>query len=145
MDLVHCIYCSVSTKANFTASDLSKLLDDCREKNAKVEVTGMLLFRDNTFFQILEGDRTVIDAIFEKLTIDNRHTRVTKIIVEPIEERSFAEWTMGYSKITTKELAEIPSLNDFFTKGMSYLELGEGRAKTLLGAFKEGKWRLSLK
>lgn len=51
---------------------------------------------------------------------------------------------MGYSKITTKELAEIPSLNDFFAKGMSYLELGEGRAKTLLGAFKEGKWRLSL-
>ncbi len=104
----------------------------------------MLLFREQTFFQILEGDRAVVDALFEKLAIDKRHTRVTKIIVEPIEQRSFAEWTMGYSKITTKELAEIPSLNDFFAKGMSYLELGEGRAKTLLGAFKEGKWRLSL-
>jgi hypothetical protein len=104
----------------------------------------MLLFRDNTFFQILEGDRTVIDSLFEKLLVDKRHTRVTKIIVESIEERSFAAWTMGYSKITSKELAEIPSLNDFFARGMSYLELGEGRAKTLLSAFKEGKWRLSL-
>ena len=144
MDLVHCIYCSVATKANFTASDLSQLLDECRERNANVEVTGMLLFREQTFFQILEGDRAVVDALFEKLALDKRHTRVTKIIVEPIEQRSFAEWTMGYSKITTKELAEIPSLNDFFAKGMSYLELGEGRAKTLLAAFKEGKWRLSL-
>jgi hypothetical protein len=51
---------------------------------------------------------------------------------------------MGYSKITVRALAEIPGLNDFFAKGMSYFELGEGRAKTLFGAFKEGKWKLSL-
>jgi hypothetical protein len=144
LDLVHCIYCSASKKANFTESDLGQLLDECREKNAKVDITGMLLFRDNTFFQIIEGDRAVIDALFEKLSVDNRHTRITKIIVESIDQRSFGEWTMGYSKITIKELAEIPGLNDFFAKGISYFELGEGRAKTLLGAFKEGKWRLSL-
>ena len=143
MELVHCIYCSASAKP-FTAPELKTLLAKCREKNAKVDVTGMLLYRNGTFFQALEGDRSVVEALFEKIERDKRHDRVTKVILEQIERRAFASWTMGYSKITAKELADIPGLNDFFAQGQSYLELGEGRAKTLLNAFKEGKWRLSL-
>ena len=143
MELVHCIYCSAST-TDFTVSELNTLLDECRGKNAKVEVTGMLLYRDRTFFQVLEGDRPVVEALFEKIGKDKRHVRVTKVILEPIEQRTFAAWTMGYSEMTAKELADIPGLNDFFTRGMSYLELGESRAKTLLSAFKEGRWRSSL-
>ena len=144
MDLAHCIYCSASTKSVFSSADLATLLAECREKNSKAGLTGMLLYSDGSFFQVLEGDRPVVEALLEKLTKDKRHERVTKIILESIEERAFAQWTMGYSKISKKELADIPGLNDFFAQGRSYMELGEGRAKTLLGAFKQGAWRLSL-
>lgn len=144
MELVHCLYCSASTVPDFGREELRALLDVCRANNAKLGITGMLLFRGGSFFQILEGDRAVVETLYEKIRKDKRHARVTKIIQEPIEERSFAEWTMGYSKISSKELATIPGLNDFFSQGKSYLELGEGRAKTLLAAFKEGKWRLTL-
>src|SRR5664279_309420 len=143
MDLIHCIYCSVATK-DFSPADLATLLAECRDKNSKAGLTGMLLYSDRTFFQVLEGDRPVVEALVEKLTLDKRHERVTKIVLEPIEERSFAHWTMGYSEITKKELADIPGLNDFFSRGQSYMELGKGRAKKLLSAFKEGAWRLSL-
>jgi hypothetical protein len=104
----------------------------------------MLLYSDGTFFQVLEGDRPIVEALLEKLTLDKRHAHVTKIVLEPIEERSFAQWTMGYAKITRKELADIPGLNDFFAQGQSFIELGQGRAKALLGAFKQGAWHLSL-
>jgi hypothetical protein len=144
MDLVHCIYCSAATKSDFSPADLEALLAECREKNAMSGLTGMLLYSDGTFFQVLEGDRPVVEDLLEKLTKDKRHKRFTKIILEPIEERAFAQWTMGYSKISKQKLAEIPGLSDFFTQGRSYMELGEGRAKKLLGAFKEGAWRLSL-
>jgi Sensors of blue-light using FAD len=144
VDLIHCVYCSASTNPEFSQVELNTLLDECREKNAKAQVTGMLLYRHRTFFQALEGDRPVVEALLEKIAKDKRHDRLTKLIVEPIEERAFATWTMGYSKISTNELARIPGLNDFFTRGNSYLEIGEGRAKSLLSAFKEGKWRLSL-
>jgi hypothetical protein len=144
MDLVHCIYCSASTKDAFSPADLAALLAECREKNAKAGLTGMLLYSDRSFFQVLEGDRPVVEALLEKLTLDKRHERVTKIILEPIEERAFAQWTMGYPRISRKELGEIPGLNDFFAQGRSYMELGEGRAKTLLSAFKDGAWRFSL-
>lgn len=143
MELVHCIYCSAA-RNDFSPTDLASLLAECREKNSKSGLTGMLLYGDRTFFQVLEGDRPVVEALLEKLKTDPRHERLTKIILEPIGERSFAQWTMGYSRISNKELAEIPGLNDFFGQGRSYMELGEGRAKTLLSAFKDGAWRFSL-
>ena len=144
MDLVHCIYCSASNAGAFGPSDLSALLEKCRINNAKCDVTGMLLYQSQSFFQVLEGDRSTVDALFEKIASDPRHTRVTRVILEPIPERAFANWTMGYPRVTEKELAEIPGLNDFFGRASSYLELGEGRAKALLTAFKDGKWRMSL-
>jgi hypothetical protein len=144
MDLVHCIYCSASTAGDLDAQDLSALLEQCRRNNAKCDVTGMLLFQNGSFFQILEGDRPMVESLFEKISGDPRHGRVTKVVLEPIEERAFASWTMGYPRVTTKDLSEIPGLNDFFGHGRSYLELGEGRAKALLAAFKDGRWRASL-
>lgn len=144
MELVHCIYCSVSTSGELDPGELLGLLDKCRSINAKCDVTGMLLYQHHSFFQVLEGSRSTVELLFEKIAADTRHKRVTKIIFEPIPERAFGNWSMGYPKITSKELAEIPGLNDFFRQASSYMELGEGRAKTLLAAFKDGKWRARL-
>lgn len=144
MELVHCIYCSVLTAGEFSPGKLSALLDKCRSSNAKCDVTGMLLYQQHSFFQVLEGERNTIETLFEKIASDPRHKRVTKVILEPISERAFGNWSMGYPQITSTELAKIPGLNDFFHQATSYLELGEGRAKTLLAAFKEGKWRAHL-
>ena len=144
MDLVHCIHCSASTSGAFSPSDLHVLLESCRTSNATRDVTGMLLHQSQSFFQVLEGDRSVVEALFEKIALGPRHTRVTRVILEPISERAFANWTMGYPRVSEKELAEIPGLNDFFVRPRSYLELGEGRAKTLLAAFKDGRWRMNL-
>ncbi len=144
MDLVHCIYCSASTSGAFSPADLTALLAECRQKNAKAGLTGMLLYSEGTFFQVLEGDRPVVEKLLDKLTHDKRHARLTKIVLEPIAQRAFSDWTMGYAKVTRQQLADIPGLSDFFARGQSYMDLGEGRAKTLLNAFKEGAWRLSL-
>lgn len=144
MELVHCIYCSALTGADLGPAELHSLLDGCRSNNAKRDVTGMLLYQHRSFFQVLEGDRSVVEALYEKIAKDPRHERMTKLVQEPITERAFADWTMGYSRITSSELATIPGLNDFFRGAKSYLELGEGRAKTLLAAFKDGRWRATL-
>lgn len=141
MELVHCIYCSVSTSAGFGHSELSALLEKCRINNAKFNVTGMLLYKNHSFFQVLEGDRPTIEFLFEKISADTRHKRVTKVILEPIDTRTFGRWSMGHPRVTSKELAKISGLNDFFGHASSYLELGEGRAKTLLAAFKDGQWQ----
>jgi hypothetical protein len=144
LNLVHCVYCSASTQKALSSTELEFLLSECRRSNSKADVTGILLYQNGSFFQVLEGEGEKVEALFNKISSDKRHHQTKKIIAEPIVTRSFAEWTMGFPKITSKELATIPGLNDFFHHGTSYVELGEGRAKSLLAAFKDGKWRASL-
>jgi len=144
MNLVHCVYCSASTKTPLSPTELESLLEKCRQSNSTADITGILLYQNGSFFQVLEGEHNTVEALFDKISLDNRHHQTKKIIFEPIAARSFAAWTMGFPKITSKELATIPGLSDFFHHGTSYIELGEGRAKSLLAAFKEGKWRASL-
>jgi len=144
MDLVHCCYCSASAIGNVSPEVLSDILNKSRIANGKVNITGILLYCEQSFFQLLEGDRSAVNTLFEIISSDKRHTRVTKIIMESINEKSFAAWTMGYPKISSKDLSEISGLNDFFTSGKSFMQIGKGRAKILLSAFKEGKWRLSI-
>ena len=144
MDLIHIIYCSLSTKLDFSAAELEQLLEVCRRNNGNAGVTGMLLYQSPWFFQILEGDPAVLDPLYDKIALDKRHRRIMKIIQEPIEARDFGEWTMGRADLSLKDLKRIPGLNDFFSRGTAWTELGEGRAKTLLQAFRSGQWRSSL-
>lgn len=141
MDLIHCIYCSAATNPSLGPEELEAILEQSRTNNAKRDVTGILLFHQGSFFQVLEGERDVVSKVFRRITGDPRHTKVMKVVEESIDERAFGEWTMGYPRMTTAELAGIPGMSDFFSGGSSFLSLEEGRAKSLLAAFKEGKWR----
>lgn len=140
VDMVQCIYCSKSVDTQLSADELESILDQSRVNNERIDVTGMLLYESGAFFQVLEGDRNVVEELYQRLEGDERHQNVIKLIVEPIEERNFGTWSMGYPKVSRAELAQIDGLNDFFSQGKSFVELEEGRAKTLLEAFKGGRW-----
>jgi len=141
--LIHLIYCSAATEP-FDEADLHALLEKARRTNAELNVTGMLLHADGSFFQVLEGDRGVVDRLFERIGRDPRHDRVTIIINEPIERRSFDDWTMGYTNVDARRLSEIPGLNDFFVSGSCFGDIDPGRARKLLRAFEQGRWRATL-
>ena len=143
MELIHCIYCSAATNPNFAPAELNTILSKARSNNEQLSVTGMLLFHRGSFFQILEGDRDVIDVLFDSISTDTRHSKVIKIIEEPIAHRDFEDWTMGYPQATQQDIEEISGMNDFFVDGGSYLDLCESKARVLLEAFKEGRWHAS--
>jgi len=142
MSLIHCIYSSAAADTNLSKEALDEILQQSRTNNAKAGITGMLLYEGGTFFQVLEGEESIVESIYEKIEKDPRHERITKLIVEPIAERAFGEWSMGYPRVSKKDLLDIDGLNDFFSKGNSFVELEEGRAKLLLKAFHKGKWRV---
>ena len=138
--LIHCIYASRATPC-FEEAHLPGLLDAARAANAARGISGMLLYVERNFFQVLEGEQGVVDAVFERICRDERHTRVTRIIHEPIVERDFGEWTMGYASLSVREMAEHAGVNDFFAQATCISQLGPGRAKKLLQAFARGRWR----
>jgi hypothetical protein len=143
-NLVHFIYASAAT-AEFTPAELAELLSVARKNNEELGVTGMLLYEKGSFFQILEGTPESVEPLYEKIGADKRHSKITKLIFEPIEARSFANWSMGHAAMPVRQLSEIEGLNDFFQSGKCFTDLDDGRAKSLLRSFKEGRWRSTIK
>jgi hypothetical protein len=145
MALEHLIYASVAAQ-NFEASQLSELLQKARAANERRGLTGMLLHvdSDGSFFQAIEGETEAIDQLLERLILDKRHSHLTTIIREPIAKRSFKEWTMGFSSVSPEKLRQVAGLNDFFKAHFCLTDLDAGRAKKLLAAFAEGRWRAKI-
>lgn len=141
--LSHLIYASTAVPG-LDASDLKSILQAARSNNARLSVTGMLLYTSGSFFQVLEGDESVLMDLFSLISLDPRHRNVSQIIKEPIAERAFSEWTMGFSEMDRSDLEGLEGLDDFFQKDDSLINLQPGRAKKLLAAFSQGRWRARL-
>jgi hypothetical protein len=139
--LIHCIYASRAS-AQFRDTDIAALLEKARANNSRLDVTGILLYIEGSFFQILEGDEPVVTRAFETIRLDPRHQQVAQIIREPIAERDFAQWTMGFIALGLREAGEMIGENDFFADATCISHLDRGRAKKLLSAFKGGSWRI---
>ena len=141
--LAHLVYTSVAAQ-QFDSTQLELLLQQARSNNQRIAVTGMLLYSDGNFFQVLEGEEPLLLKLFELISTDSRHEKVVKIIQEPIARRAFSDWSMGFAEIDPVEFEEVDGLNDFFHRGQSFVALQQGRAKRLLSAFVAGRWRARL-
>ncbi|WP_395638288.1 BLUF domain-containing protein [Pseudolysinimonas sp.] len=120
-DLLGVAYTSVAS-VPFDEAQLSSLLTWCREWNASVDVTGVLLHREGRFIQFLEGPERAVRDLVAKISRDPRHTRVRVLLDDPVAERQFAEWTMGF-----QALDDIESMPEGFRTSFDDLENGDDR------------------
>jgi len=105
------IYASTANRP-LSEVELSLLLLAARRNNESLGVTGMLLYHDGEFLQVLEGEREAVQALFGRIARDPRHTRVTLLQRQRVVQRQFADWSMGFA--TLKGLAEsLPGHSDF--------------------------------
>jgi FAD-dependent sensor of blue light len=141
MSLIHVMYASAAA-TDFHESQIPDLLKNARRANEKRGITGMLLYIGGSFFQLLEGETAAVDSIYIKIGCDPRHTGITQIIREPILERDFTGWTMGFSTIDPLEAGKLLGENDFFNEASCVTRLDSGRAKTLLIALGKRRWDL---
>jgi hypothetical protein len=137
---MHCIYSSRAS-AVIRDAEVQALLASARRNNAAQGITGMLLFIEGSFFQVLEGSEDAVDRIYEVIARDPRHDRVTQIIREPIAQRSFAEWSMGFEALGREDAQRLVGANDFFGSAACLERINPGRARKLLVAFGAGRWR----
>jgi hypothetical protein len=136
MQQIHLIYVS-TLQAQLPPQDLTTLLSNSVEKNAKAGVTGMLLISTINVLQVLEGEESAVLATFERIKRDPRHFDLIELICEPIEARAFAEWSMGYRNLNiqaTNNEAVKAGLFQLASDGVN-LKVKAGIAKSLLRNF----------
>ncbi len=96
-------------------SKLYKILVDSRVNNKLADVTGLLVYVDGRFLQVLEGEQEVISALLEKISKDRRHKDVQVVYKTGIERRTFNAWLMAYVSPSPKELATWAGLSNTTT------------------------------
>jgi Sensors of blue-light using FAD len=74
---------------------LVAILRKSKVNNPAVGVTGVLCFSDGIFLQVLEGGRSAVNKLYNRIVTDPRHGDVELLIYRDIGERSFAGWSMG--------------------------------------------------
>jgi hypothetical protein len=107
MALHHLIYLSRATEP-FSDDDLQVLLAQARRNNSAQHITGMLVYGNGQFAQIIEGEQRVLEDLYNRLLLDPRHAQVTKFADKAIAARSFGEWSMAFQAASTAQLEGQP-------------------------------------
>jgi hypothetical protein len=74
---------------------LNAILKKSTHNNPTVGVTGVLCFSGAVYLQVLEGGRTQVSALYNRIAQDPRHHDVVLLSYDEIDERRFASWSMG--------------------------------------------------
>ena len=65
-----------------------------KQANLESGITGVLFYDRGRFLQALEGQEHDVRRLYEKIATDPRHRNPRILVDEPVEERSFADWSM---------------------------------------------------
>ncbi len=97
-ELVHSIVYRSTAIRPLLDGELLWLLNQARAENRRLGLTGMLLYRDGQFLQLLEGGLRELELIYGRIERDPRHVRVTLIRTD-FGPRLFPNWTMGFKNL----------------------------------------------
>lgn len=104
------VYRSTQTQP-LTPSGLHLLVQRARIRNKRLNVTGALLYDGNRFMQCLEGPAAAVDLVYSSIIQDARHQEVSLLMKNPVHQREFSSWSMGFVSIFADErLAALKSL-----------------------------------
>lgn len=128
--LVRLLYASHATQS-IDDKFLEEILSASKKHNSDAGITGILCYTGKTFVQVLEGGRSEVSRLYNRIVADNRHKGCEILLFENITERRFSNWTMGQvnlSKVNPSTLLRYstkPELDPFAVSGQISLALLE--------------------
>ena len=122
MTLVRLLYASRAAQSA-NAEDLATILRQSRVHNPPQGITGVLCCADDLYLQVLEGGRSAVNRLYNRIVADPRHKDVELLSYQQIGERHFAGWAMGQVNVARLNPAlllkysERPTLDPFAVSG----------------------------
>lgn len=142
MPLYQLIYTSGATR-ELKDIELARLLLAARSSNAARDVSGILLYDAGSFLQVLEGEREVVDALYERIKKDPRHARVRTLLQRTLERRQFRDWSMGFVDVS-QIAGGLPGYSDFLA-AHRLAAPADTLVMNVLNNFSEGQFRNCVK
>ena len=131
------VYASIANE-DFSPEQLLELLAVSRRNNESCGITGMLLYKERRFLQVLEGDEAAVRATYARIERDPRHRDVTLLITDQEQEREFADWSMAFQDLDGEAARQTPGFSRFLETQLSAQAFKDdpSRARQLLRIFR---------
>ena len=94
-DLVELSYLSEAV-SDMSFLGLMRLLESARAFNQTNGITGILLYDNQQFGQIIEGERASVMKAWNRIQEDKRHHRIELLEIREISERSYPDWLLRF-------------------------------------------------
>ena len=87
------------------------------EYNKGKEITGILLYNERNFFQLIEGEKEIIHNLYEKIKKDSRHQDIIKFLEKPVYRNAYDGYLTDF--ITDSNKFDQSQLKDY----LHYIEV----------------------
>jgi len=114
-NMIQLTYVSSQTQA-LSARELLALLEEARVLNNARSITGLLLHKEQSFFQVLEGPAGEVRRTFTAIQKDPRHQHVEVLSELPVDKREYQDWRMGFVDLDGIDPKLLEGYSDFMQK-----------------------------
>ncbi len=144
MPLLQLVYASMATNP-LAEEPLKELVATSRINNARHGITGMLLYKNASFFHVIEGEEGKVMRLLEKIRQDKRHDSIVMLHRRLVDLRSFPDWAMGFAFVPEKRQETLVGFLDFL-RVRKFPDLVGDTVLTdrILNGFKGGPWRAAV-
>ena len=104
---MHAIAYVSSASWNLLQEQLDRIVSESRRLNALHGITGVLLYCDGNFMQYIEGEEDAVFETFGRIRASESHYQVNELMNQPIVEREFSDWAMGFLLPSPEEFVEL--------------------------------------
>ena len=110
--MIHLIYES-QAHSSFEQADVVSILEHARQRNPAEGITGLLIYHEGTFLQVLEGEEKDVEACFARISRDPRHDEIWELARMDAYQRSFHTWSAGMAGVDDIPIEGRHYLQDF--------------------------------
>lgn len=114
---------------------MNNLLSKAQKRNVELGITGILLYKERTFMQYIEGTVDGLEQIYSIIKADKLHTGIIEMLNEPIHVRQFPEWSMACQKGQFRSFSRPEDYSDHLAVKLDCSNLDESGARLLLNQF----------
>jgi len=100
------VYVSSATRL-LGEKELLELLEGARRRNHAAGITGMLLYHEGNFMQVIEGPEGAVKVLESRVARDERHHGMITVYRAAVKERSFGDWSMAFRALDRAEAERI--------------------------------------
>ena len=122
----HAIAYLSNAKPDLSEEEIANILKKAREYNNAHGITGLLLYRDGNFFELIEGEKTKIKELYATIKEDSRHQNIIHFLERAADQEPYDGFYSDH--VTNEAKYDSEKLKNY----IDHIEVMDPKAKNAL-------------